>query len=450
MATTPDAQKPGKSVLEFNSETARNPASVIKLLTTLGALEILGPDYQWQTRYFIDGKLDNQLNNGILKGNLVMQGGGDPFLTVDRFWHQLNALKQFGIHTISGDLLMDGAFFNLPLHDPAEFDDRPSRLYNVGADANLVNFSATRFVIRPLTGKSADGKSGGQIQISAYPPLSGLKIVNQIQAKNGKCRKGGVGISITREGANIIATLSGAYYLRCGQHSISRVITDNQDYTYRLFRSLWEQNGGRFQGGYSVGLTPENALKILTFPSVPLADIITSINKYSNNVMARHLFLSLDAETESRKSAQESLKLGADIEGARAALDNWLALNGISNHLMFVDNGSGLSRQTRITSNSLTAILQHAWSSNYRPEFLSSLSLSALDGTMRKRIALSDLSGRARIKTGLINGVRSMAGYVHSRHKKHYSVVMMIESDRITYSNGNEIQDALLKWVYQL
>lgn len=423
-----DAQT-NQSVLSINSTTPRNPASVIKLLTTLSALEILGPDYTWETRYFIDGKLQDQ----TLNGNLILQGSGDPFLTVERLWHQVLSIRQRGIKTITGDLIIDNTLFDLPPHNPGAFDKQATRLYNVGADAALVNFSATRFVMHPLN---------GGVSVSADPPMAGLKVINKLKAAPGKCKSKNAGWSYAVDrGEQITVTFSGSYRSRCGQHSIARALIDNPQYTYRLFKYLWHSSGGELQGSYRLGRIPVDLDSLLTYPSEPLADVITSINKHSNNVMTRNLFLTLNAQTEN---------VPATMDGARKMIRNWLVVNGISMAGFYIDNGSGLSRKTRITNQSLAELLHRGWNSNYRPEFLSSLSLSSLDGTMRKRLRDSGLQGRARIKTGLIQGVRSMAGYVNARVNRQYIVSMMIESNKVNYWNGNEIQDALLKWVYRL
>jgi D-alanyl-D-alanine carboxypeptidase/D-alanyl-D-alanine-endopeptidase (penicillin-binding protein 4) len=419
-----------KSILQINSDKTRNPASVIKLLTTLAALERLGPDYVWNTRYYIDGKLAGD----VIQGDLVLQGGGDPFLTVDRLWYQVLSIRERGIRAINGSLVIDNSLFDIPPHNRGKFDEQPARLYNVGPDAALTNFSATRFVFHPINGR---------VSVFADPPLADMVVVNKIKPADGKCksRNSGWTYDIRKTGEKIYATFNGTYRTRCGQHSISRALFSNNEYTFRLFKYLWLRSGGIFDGGYRIAQVPENASELITFPSEPLADVITSINKYSNNVMTRNLFLTLDAQVENSP---------ATPDGARAMLGDWLTVNNLSMPGLYVDNGSGLSRKTRISSRSLSDLLRHGWNSNYRPEFLSSLSLSALDGTMRKRLRDSGLQGRARIKTGLINGVRSMAGYVNARNNRQYSVAMMIESSKVNYWNGNELQDAVLKWIYNL
>ncbi len=421
----------GEKILGLNSRKPRNPASAIKILTTLSALEILGPSYQWQTRYLADGAIEN----GALKGNLVMQGGGDPFLVVERFWRQVQSIRQKGIHTIHGDLIIDDGYFDLERHDRGAFDDRPDRLYNVGPGAALVNFSATRFILSP---------TGNRIRVIADPPFAGLVIENDIRAKRGACANPESGWridGIRRGNDRVIVKFAGSYPVECGEHSIARAILSNHEYTFRLFKYLWTNSGGRILGGYRVSKTPDRATEILDSLSQPLADIITGINKYSNNVMARQLFLSLGAEGPDNPGA---------LDGARQRLRDWLAANAMSMPELFVDNGSGLSRDTRISADSLAQLLQHGWNSNYHAEFLSSFALSSLDGTMSERFSEPGSEGRLRIKTGWLRGVRSMAGYINSRRNRPYTAVMIIQSDRVRYGNGTRIQDALLKWIYDL
>ena len=421
----------GEKILSLNSHKPRNPASVIKILTTLSALEILKPSYQWQTRYLADGAIEN----GVLKGNLVMQGGGDPFLTMERFWHQVQSIRQRGIHTITGDLIIDDSYFDIAQHDRSAFDNQPDRLYNVGPSAALVNFSATTFILSPL---------GSRIRVIADPPLAGLVIDNNIKAKQGKCTHPESGWrldGIRRKNDRVIVKFVGSYPVGCGEHSISRAILSNHEYAFRLFKYLWTDSSGQILGSYRVSRTPAGATEILDYPSQPLADIITGINKYSNNVMSRQLFLSIDAQGPVRPGT---------LEGSKQRIREWLSANAISMPELFVDNGSGLSRDSRISADSLSQLLQHGWNSNYHAEFLSSFALSSLDGTMRKRLGEPGSKGRFRIKTGSLRGVRSMAGYVNSKHNRPYTVVMIIQSDKVRYANGTRIQDALLEWAYGL
>ncbi len=417
-----------QSVLSVNSDVPRNPASVIKLFTTLSALELFGPQHQWKTRYYADGRIQGD----ILIGNLVMQGGGDPFLTVDKLWLHVITLRSLGIRSISGNLIIDNSLYDIPEHDRSAFDGASSRLYNVGPDAALVNFSATRLVIQPLD---------GQIYLRNEPPLKGLKLINNLKPKSGKCagKTKGWNYRIDRKHDTVEVRFDGNYSIRCGLYSISRSLFSNNEYTYRLFKRLWMQSGGVIKGSYRIAPVPDHSQLLSTHSSVPLSDIIKSINKFSNNVMARMLFLNLDAESEDSQ---------ATLAGARTRLSNWLLSKNIEIPNHYVDNGSGLSRTTRTTAEVIAKLLDLAWQSLYRPEFLSSLPLAALDGTMRRRLGDSPLVGHARMKTGSVKGVRSMAGYVVASDGEPYSVTVLIQSSKVTFQSGNEVQDAVLKWIY--
>jgi len=420
------------SLLSINPDQSQNPASVMKLVTTASALEMLGPTFQWKAEYLLDGKMVGD----TLQGNIVMRGHGDPFLTVDKFWSHLLAIRERGVRDIRGNFIIDNTLFNLPPHDRAAFDGNPQRLYNVGADAALTNFSATRIVFEPR---------GNRINVFADPPLANLVIHNKLVAQDGKCVSRNAGWSMNQKFADgkLHLTFKGTYRPRCSVHSISRALLSNNEYTYQLFRYLWESMGGTISGGYRTGATPATARHLVTMPSRSLAENIASINKYSNNVMARQLLLTIGTELS------DPAPVNANAAGI-AAIKNWMGSIGINTAGIVIDNGSGLSRTARISAKQMNALLTSVWNSTWRPEFMTSLSLTALDGTMRKRLKKSGLAGRARIKTGLVNGVRSMSGYVHSRNGKHYIVTMMIGSNKVNFWNGNQVQDAVLEWIYEL
>ena len=135
----------GDVVLDWNADVARNPASTIKLLTTLVALDVLGPAYQWQTDVYALGDVED----GHLRGDLLIKGGGDPFLVTERVWQLLREVRQAGIHAIDGDLLIDDSYFEIGNEDPAAFDKQPLRAYNVGPNALLVNFKVVRYWFEP-------------------------------------------------------------------------------------------------------------------------------------------------------------------------------------------------------------------------------------------------------------------------------------------------------------
>lgn len=431
-----------KPILQVNTEIARNPASTIKLVTTLGALELLAPHYLWETSYFAHGKIVGD----TLDGDLIMQGGGAPFITVGRFLEHVLALRQSGIRNITGRFIVDNSYFAKKRHSRKSFDGKPNRVYNIAADAALVNFSATRFLLTPQ-------EVGKPVRVVLDPPLAGVRAESNIIAQDGKCYAGDSGWSyqVKREPRlrQVVVKFKGFYRASCGTFSVTRSILPNSEYTHRLFTALWRAMGGEIQNGelthpfHMTGKTPHKAELVLVQESLPLADIITGTNKFSNNVMARHLLLTI--------AAQASGAPGKEEKGV-AALQQWLEEQRIAMPKLEMENGSGLSRKARASAAGLSALLAHGWRSTYRPEFLSSLSLAALDGTMRSRLGEAvdlPIRGRARLKTGLLDQVRSMAGYVHGQSGRHYSVVLLLDSRAVTLHNGNKLQDALLHWVIQ-
>lgn len=443
---------PGDAVVAHNAAAARNPASVVKLVTTLAALEMLGPDFQWRSEYFADG----EISGGVLDGDLIFRGGGDPFITVEDFLGHLLALRQAGVTRINGNFRIDDSRFAAPQKSRGALDGRTKRAYNAEPGAALLNLSATQFVIEPRDGR---------ITVRAEPPLAGLRVTSAIESRSGKCiaRARGWRYRITRapatsplESTGKIATpevrahFQGRYHAQCGVHKFPRTLFANDEYACRIFGALWREMGGSVGGCYR-GHTPPHARKLVTRDGAPLADIITGINKFSNNVMARQLLLTLGAETilDAHTANENAPRMPAPATPKHGvtAVQQWLRDSNIAMPALRIDNGAGLSRASRASAAGLSNLLAHAWRSRYRAEFLSSLPLAATDGTMRKRLR-GKLAARARIKTGLLNGVRSMAGYVYAADGNYYSVVLLIDSPRVNFSGGNAVQDAVLKWVY--
>lgn len=415
-------------LLVLNPDTPRNPASVIKLLTTYAGLELLGPDYRWETRFYLDGKLGG---NGVLKGNLILQGGGDPFLTRESFWHMLHNLRARGLREINGNLIIDDSLFVDETGAPGDFDSRPYHAYNALPDAALINFNAQEFVLIP---------DNNQVRIYADPPAANLQIRNRIRLTTTRCNDpdAGVNLQVRHQGEEIIADFSGDYPQSCGEQILLRSIIPQDHYVFGVFKAMWEEMGGIITGNYGKGSATTTGQLYYTEPSRPLHEIITNINKFSNNVMARQLLLTIGQNKYGPP--------GSNASGAQA-VQAWLQAIGLSAPELILDNGAGLSRSSRISARSLASLLEHAWQGPLQPEFLASFPIAGMDGTMRKRLH-NVQPGSIRIKTGLLKNVRSMAGYVHSRNHKHYAVVALHNYPGIQNTTGTLIQDELLKWLY--
>ena len=418
----------GEPVLRWHDDTPRNPGSTIKLLTTLVALDVLGPTYTWYTDIYALGEIEG----GRLDGDLLIKGYGDPFLVTERVWQLLRQLRQAGIRRIAGDLLLDDSHFDVAEHDPGAFDRQPLRAYNVSPNALLMNFKVVRYWFEPVS----DTRT---VSISLDPHLPNLYIDNQLTLAKGPCRGYQRGIAITANSSFDEMTFSGRFPDGCRRYAMDRAALDHNEFVYGLFTTLWRDVGGEFTGGWRAATAPGDVEPLLQFDSLPLADVITRINKYSNNVMARQLLLTLAAEVLGPPGTEQA---------GRKVIGDWLQRQGLPFSKLAFENGAGLSRNARITAADFGAMLRFAWQQPYMPEYLASMSLAGLDGTLIYRMDDGPLIGAAHLKTGSLDHVAALAGYLQSVSGKRYAVAVLQNHTDVHRGPGQEVQEALLRWLY--
>jgi D-alanyl-D-alanine carboxypeptidase/D-alanyl-D-alanine-endopeptidase (penicillin-binding protein 4) len=179
----------------------------------------------------------------------------------------------------------------------------------------------------------------------------------------------------------------------------------------------------------------------VTWHSPPLGDIVRTINKNSNNVMTRQLLYTLGAEQQGSPGTREK-----GIQAVRA----FLTSRGMNLNSLTLTNGAGLARDERISARLLGEILAQASQSVYAPEFISSLSLGGMDGTTRGRFDNTSGNGRMHVKTGRIDHVAALAGYVHAHSGKSYILVMLLNAQGAHQGPGIELETALTRWVQTL
>lgn len=417
-------------IVDLGADTPRSPASTIKVLTTFAALDMLGPAYTWKTRAYVNGKLAN----GVLHGDLFLVGNGDPYMTGERWWNFVQNVREQGLAKIAGDVVIDNSYFAPIVDNRADFDAQPFRTYNVLPDALMVNFQTSRFTV-------ATNPQRAKPQIVVNPLPANLVIDNQLRLGTGKCQGYNHGVSFDAPSANDPNTLvvSGVFAASCGTYTISRAIMTAPQYAYGTFRTLWTQSGGALDGAMRVATLPAEAQLLYEHDSLPLSEIIRLVNKYSNNVMARHLLLTLGAE---------QFGPPASVNTGRNAVRAWLINRGINMSGFVLDNGSGLSRAERVTARGLGEMLDIAWHSPFMPEFAASLPLSATDGTLRNRFKSTGMQGRIRLKTGRIDDVSALAGFVNAASGKTYVVVIMINHPGAHAGTGEAVQAELIRWVF--
>lgn len=419
-----------RAALAVNATAPMNPASVMKLVTTFAALELLGPAYRWKTEIYASAPL----TDGVLEGDLLLKGYGDPKLDLESFWMLLRALRARGLRDIRGGLVLDRSRFERPAGNPGDFDGDEFRPYNVLPDALLVNYRSLRFSFLP-------GPAQEAVRIAVEPRPPALEVVNALKPADGACPDGRAFRDLlqpTFQPERKRAVFAGRYPASCGEKDLNVALLSPNDQVEGIFRQYWSEQGGTWSGAVREGAVPEGARLFYTHESAPLGELVRGVNKFSNNVMGRQLFLTLGADADG---------VPARPERAIAAIRTSLARKGIEAPGLVMENGIGLSRIERISAASLALLLQAVWVSPMMPEFIASLPIVGLDGTVRRRLKNDGVTGRAHIKTGLLSDARAMAGFVLERSGRRHVLVMLVN-----HPNAAESQpamDALLRWVYE-
>ncbi|RJG05298.1 D-alanyl-D-alanine carboxypeptidase/D-alanyl-D-alanine-endopeptidase [Noviherbaspirillum cavernae] len=403
-----------------------SPASTMKLVTTGAALDILGPAFTWKTQAYADGRQAGE----VLHGDLIIKGSGDPKLVVENLWLFLRRIRAQGIREIRGNLLLDRSAFEEAAYDPASFDNDPLKPYNAGPDALLLNYKALSFRFVP-------DQTAGLVRLTMEPPVDGFPVHSPSLA-NGECGDWRARLQPEFNGEG--ARFDGVFSTACGEKAwfIHPYQMTHAQYFGGVFRRIWAELGGTLTGEVRSGIVPPTARLVTEWQSPPLSEIIRDINKYSNNVMARQLLLTI---------GNQALQLPATPERGAAVVKRWLAKKRIEAPELAIDNGSGLSRTERISALTLGHLLAAAYQSPTMPEFIASMPLIGLDGTMRKRLTMQTVAGNGHIKTGTLEGVRAIAGYVLGASGKRYVVVFLINHRNA--ERGQQAQDALLQWVFE-
>jgi D-alanyl-D-alanine carboxypeptidase/D-alanyl-D-alanine-endopeptidase (penicillin-binding protein 4) len=417
-------------LVSVNASQPMLPASTMKLVTTYAGLSMLGPDYRWKTTAYADGDVDAQ---GVLHGNLYIQGTGDPKLVPEELIDLVEQVRKNGITGIDGALVLDKRYFDASTRDLPAFDNDDTAPYNVGPDPLLYAFKSLSFTLTP----SPDG----QVSIDVLPQLAQLQIDNELRVTRGACtgslQAASPSVAQT-QGGFVQASFIGDYPLRCGSRTINVAALDHSTFFAGGFLALWKQAGGTFQGTTREGPTPSNARLVGTHRSPVLSDVVRDINKFSNNVMARNLFLTIGA-------AQS--KPPATTAKSSAAIQAFLKRSALPMSGLTLDNGWGISRDEHISASSLADLLMAANASPVAQVFVESLPVAGVDGTMRNRLTNAGALGNAHIKTGTLRDVRAIAGYVGAANGESYVVVSFINDPRAEAARA--AHDALLEWVYE-
>ena len=410
----------------INADTLMSPGSIMKLVTTFAALEILGPNHHWDTDFLTDGVMVGD----TLQGNLYVRFGGDPKLTIERLWTTLGELRSMGIIRIDGNLILDGTYFEVDGGFPSFEDNGDNRHapFLVEPSAYLTNLNLMHFQVR------ADERG---TQAWSTPSLGEVLIDNRVVAmEEGPCpsRRSFEWEPIIHEDHRVTVRVTGELPQGCRTATYLSLLPHEQ-YSASLIRSLLADLGVVVSGSNLNGVTPEDARLVMKTTSPDLVTMVRDINKWSSNVMARQLLLTIGAENRMEDENDDR------VAGIRVVYD-WLEGKGINTAGMVIDNGAGLTRHGRITARQGAQILQHAWNSAYSADLMASMPIIAMDGTMVHRLRNTGMDGEGRIKTGYLENVRSIAGFTRDANNTTWAVVGMVNNDPAW--NGQAVLDRIL------
>ena len=391
------ADEQNNPLIAHNVNKQFNPASIMKLITTSAALDLLGPNFKWETKLLLsDAPKENYT------GDIFIKGSGDPFFLIKDLRNLLRTLKVLGIKNISGNFVLDNSIFALKKFDRGKFDGKPLEPYNVGPDGLLLNFFSSEVVF--------SSSPSSKIKLDIFPPpKKNIKV--RLQPTNKSCKYSK--INPKKSSSNIVFL---GYIGKCSYLKKNFALYDAKDYWVSSLVFLLNELNVKFSGNIVYGESPVDNELTFVHKSKPLSDIIKSINKYSNNVMAENLYHTLAPNI---KNVNNEIKESKD-------LINLYLKDNTKSYDFYIDNGSGLSRKTKLTSNLIVNLLIAQYKKVTFPEFFASLPIAGLDGTLSEEEIFLRENKSFRFKTGSLNNVRAMAGVILERNKKPFFLCYII------------------------
>ena len=420
---------------QFRATQAMQPGSTMKIVTTVVALDRLGPNHRGRTELFAAGAIEGEL----LNGDLVLQGGADTEFDLPALWQMLFELRLRGVRDIGGDLLLDRSLFRPPRIDIGlpPFDESPEWGYNMIPDALMLSGN--------LMGLALSSNASG-VQAKLTPPLEGVEIdAGAMTLSERECGDWDddwlPAVVQEAPAASFRIGLRGAFPRRCEARGNLQML-DRDVIAERQVRAVWASLGGQWRkplGSVREAATPIDALSIAVHRSRPWGEVLRHMNKQSDNAETRLLFLQLGVKAMARDAMTPTLEL------AQREVERWFDEQRIERIGLVLDNGSGLSRSERISPRSLALLLKAAHAGKHAPELLMSLPVAGVDGTMRRRLKSTPAEGWARLKTGTLKNVTALAGYVRDTRGDTWAVAAMVNHDQA--AKARPALDALIEWV---
>jgi D-alanyl-D-alanine carboxypeptidase/D-alanyl-D-alanine-endopeptidase (penicillin-binding protein 4) len=396
----------GKVLYARNADDLLNPASNVKLFTTAAALSRLGPDWRFDTEFLVDRQPDQKrtspprFKSGDIKGPLYLRGKGDPSLTSDRLWSIVNDLWYAGLRTVSGDLVLDDTYFDDEKVGPGFDQEKSDKTYMAPAGALSLESNVVTVHIAP-------GESAGTKALVELDPDSSFFVLDnrtQTSPENGLRR---LFVTSLPQGDKQKIVVSGRIPLGSAPTTSWKKIDSPTFYVGQTLRSMLEKRGVRIRGRVRRGSVPKEAVPYLLHQSETLDIVLKKTNKVSSNFIAEQLLKTLGAHASGAPGSWPS---------GISAVEDFLSQEvGIKLGTFVMKNGSGLNDTNRFSAAQVCRLLRYMWQRfPLAPEYLGSLPIAGKDGTIHTRMEGTGAAGRLRAKTGTLENVSALSGYVQA------------------------------------
>ncbi len=396
----------GQVVYARAADELLNPASNTKLVTSAAALLRLGPEFRFTTEVRSDGRLPN----GKVK-NLYVKGGGDPTLNTERLQGLVADLFHRGVRGVQGDLVLDDSYFDAEAWGPGWEQEGSDKSFAAPVSALSLNHNSVGVYVWP-----AD-KRGGRPRVELEPESPYLTVESRVTTVRGGGRRRVV-VHTRQDGDRTRVVVRGRMPAGRNGVVVYRRVYDATLYFGETLKSLLAQRGIKVTGKVRRGTAGEGAALVASYDSPELADMVRDMNKVSSNFMAEMLLKALGAEV---RGAPGTWAKGVEV--AQELLGELGLLRGS----YVLKNGSGLNDTNRFSAHQLAALLGAVWKRfPVAAEFISSLGIAGRDGTLRLRMEGTDAAGRLRAKTGTLDHVTALSGYVQSVGGERFAFSILV------------------------
>lgn len=417
------AAEDGSTLYSRNSGIQMTPASTMKLITSATALAKLGPHYKFRTSICIE---DSLVRLGVIRGNLYLRGGGDPYLTADDIARMVKYLRTTGIESISGDIIADESFLD-DLYDRKDWSEEYTSIKLPLMSGLSIEENSIAVLV------SAPSKIGQRIQVSTTPYFSSLRIENSAVSAHTRDRVR-PSMRIEWDDGYPILYVTGKMRAGSGWRTYTVPVRRPAWYAGAILKAALEGEGIRVDGTVRCGKTPKHAKELLA-NETPITDIITIMNKRSDNFAAEMMLKVLGAEI---RGTPGSAAAGLHV------IRQFLAEIGIPQSEYEIHDGSGISHSDQITSDLLVAVLRTMYQrKEIFDHFYNSLATAGVDGTLHRRMIGTDAEKNLHGKTGTLSGVTSLAGYVTSADGEILAFSMISNDIGRARRRAKSIQDRI-------